>query len=413
MNRYSSSTSSPRRQAAQRRRCWPAASACSASLSQPLARDSGGPRRLLRAVARRWASASCGRPRSSATRPASRCAWAASPEPTFSSCAATRVTSRSNRGDADSVRYFARASTSLVRARYSLLRCARNSRYAAWARSTAVCGCAAASAALAAISSSSAFFVDWPCCWSIFGDRRVRLGQRVAGQPGRQQRDAPVDGEIRHQHVQLLIPRGGFVEIGQGHRDVVERRGNQRPVMDHVTGFQHLAGLGQQTFGGGEIRVRAAGESHRVVGQTSRHQRAAGPEFVTRASQHHDRPACVVQGGGIAAKSQQGEAAPVQHLPGLNAGRQFQSPVERGQPGPGPTGPDQRHGQAGEYIGLAFRDPCLAGRAQRGLEFADPGAHVPPLAQYDTRRLMGHRSLIRARVPRQNQARPGQRITGT
>ena len=115
----------------------------------------------------------------------------------------------------------------------------------------------------------------------------------------------------------------------------------------------------------------------------------------------------------MTAESQQSEAAPVQHPPGLSAGGQFQSLVERVQPGPGPAGPDQRHGQAGEYICLPFRDPCLAGRMQRGPEFTDPGTHIPELAQHDTRRLMGYRSLIGARALRQNHARPRQRIVRT
>ena len=51
VNRCSSSTSSPRRHAVSRCRGLPAASARSASPSQPLARDSAVPRRRLRAAA--------------------------------------------------------------------------------------------------------------------------------------------------------------------------------------------------------------------------------------------------------------------------------------------------------------------------------------------------------------------------
>ena len=42
--------------------------------------------------------------------------------------------------------------------------------------------------------------------------RGIRLGQRVADQPGRQQYGTPVDAEGWRGHVQRPVPGGGIIE---------------------------------------------------------------------------------------------------------------------------------------------------------------------------------------------------------
>ena len=111
VSRCSSRTSSPRLQAASIRSGRPAASARRAAPSQPVTRASAGPRRRVRAAASRWCSASSRRPRSSAIRPASRCACTASLAPLASSRAAARFASVSSLAEAGPAWYRASAST--------------------------------------------------------------------------------------------------------------------------------------------------------------------------------------------------------------------------------------------------------------------------------------------------------------
>src|SRR5579859_3533076 len=147
----------PRPQAASSRRRSPAASARTASASQPCARASAVTRRYrFRAAARRWASASTGRPSAWASCPASSRACAASPEPSRSSTAATCVPWRSSRADGGRLAQRAWSSSRAAWVRHHWRPWAVNSRRAAWARVEARPGSPAASAARALASSSSA-----------------------------------------------------------------------------------------------------------------------------------------------------------------------------------------------------------------------------------------------------------------
>ncbi len=151
-------------------------------------------------------------------------------------------------------------------------------------------------------------------------DRGIGFGQRVVGQPGRQQHHAPVDGEVRHQHVEWFVTGGSFGKIRECCWYVIDGVGNQRQIMHHVDGPEHLAGFGEQSFCRGDIRIRACRKSHCVVHQPAMTHRTCRPHLVTRAPQYCDRAARVVQGLGIPAKGQQRDAAQMQHPPRLSAG---------------------------------------------------------------------------------------------
>ena len=81
--------------------------------------------------------------------------------------------------------------------------------------------------------------------------------------------------------------------------------------------------------------------------------------------------------------------------------------VEGGQPGRRPAREDERHAQAGEYLGLALGRAGAAGLAQRLAQFTDPGLDVAEVAQHDPRGLMSHRGVMRARPSGEHGTRSG------
>ena len=73
--------------------------------------------------------------------------------------------------------------------------------------------------------------------------RRVRLGQRVTGQPGREQDGAPVRAQRRQGHAQRANPVGRLIEEGKRGREVSRSEGHFRAVLHNVGRLEHLVGF--------------------------------------------------------------------------------------------------------------------------------------------------------------------------
>ena len=190
---------SPRSQAASSRRRSPAASARRASASQPWARARAVTRRCrLRAASVRCVSASPGRPSAAASRPTSRRACTASLEPSRSRSAATWAAWRSSRADGGRLAQRACNNSRLACAPHQCRPWAVNMGRATCARVAARPGSPAASAALAALSSNSAFLMAWP-------PLRGKLSAGPGARPGRHQ---PVGGRDHPQEPPAAELRG-------------------------------------------------------------------------------------------------------------------------------------------------------------------------------------------------------------
>ena len=236
-------------------------------------------------------------------------------------------------------------------------------------------------------------------------DRRVRLGQRVAGQPGRQQHGAPVDAEGWYRHTERPVAGRGHIKAGKGGRQVSQREGSHRAIVHHVDRFQLLAGFGEQALGGREISVGAARRPQRHVNQRPGAQAREQSTPVARAPQHDDRLTKIVQGRRVPAEGPQRNAAAVQHpaqsaapLDSCKARSNAARPVRR------PAREDECYSQAGQHLSFAFRRAGPACQAQRVTQLAKACVDITELAQHDSRGLMSHRGLIRARPPLQNRA---------
>ena len=211
----SSRASSPRAQAATVARALPRASACSARASQATLRVSGGPRRRDLAARSRCWSASARRPRLSASRPASRCAWIASSARAASMRAAICSAYRSRLADARRPR----TGPGRGRGRRAPPRRSAPAPGTAGAPDAPVpsrsAGSPAARAAVAAAKSSSAFLYAFPPRGGIRLSAVSRLPRRFFGEPGGQQRRAAVDGEVGVGLAERVVPIPGLVEVGK------------------------------------------------------------------------------------------------------------------------------------------------------------------------------------------------------
>ena len=194
----------------------PAASARSASLSQPLARDSAGPRRRS-ALPRGnddWRHHAGPDPRPPA--PPAGARGPLSAEPTCSRPAAAPALPHGAAGPTPGPPHIAPR-----RARPRREPSTRRSdgtgdrRWAASAQSRAASGCPAASAQLAGHQQQFSLLRGPSADPLHFTDRGVCLGQRIVGQPGRQQHGAAVDADGHHRHAKRPDARRSLIEQGQ------------------------------------------------------------------------------------------------------------------------------------------------------------------------------------------------------
>ncbi len=87
--------------------------------------------------------------------------------------------------------------------------------------------------------------------------RHLRLGERVAGQPGREQHGTPVEAEGGHEHAKRSVPCACLIEPGKRRREVTGPEGDQCAVLHRIDLFKLLAGLREQVAGSHEIGIGA------------------------------------------------------------------------------------------------------------------------------------------------------------
>ena len=159
-------------------------------------------------------------------------------------------------------------------------------------------------------------------------NRRIRLGQRLASQPGGQQCIAAVEAENERRNIQRAVTGGGLVKERKRCRKITRSGGGNATVEHRMDRFQFLAGFGEQPL--------QRQQSQHPRGQVSR--RRGTP---VRGLPAHEPPrpnrqraaGCRSHGGsppGLhrSAKRPQHKAAPVENTPFKDAAGQLYSPVK-------------------------------------------------------------------------------------
>ncbi len=239
-------------------------------------------------------------------------------------------------------------------------------------------------------------------------DRRVRLGQRLRGQPGRPQHLAAADAQHERRGAQRGVPLGGLVEEPQRRRDVTGAERGQRPPLDHVRLVMVLAGRPPQLLGRREVRLRPVHRAHRQVHGGPQGQRPRHPDHVPRLPQHRDRPADVVQRLAVTAQHPERVRPAVQH-PGPGVRRAAaHPPLERGQPLPGPPRVHQGHPERGQHVGLPVGRTRPRRQVPGAPQMAQRQAQVTEVPLPDAYHLMGHRRVLRGRTGLEEPLRPAE-----
>lgn len=225
-------------------------------------------------------------------------------------------------------------------------------------------------------------------------NRCVRLGERVAEQPGREQHRAAVGAQGRQRHAERPEPRGRLVEKCEGGGKVPGPERDERPVQHRVDRFELLTGLREQSPGGHEIGVCPVGEPERHVDKAPDVQRPGRPQRVARAAEHGHGAAQVLKCRRITADRPQRATAQEAHPRRWHAARSLDRSFEGGQPVRRAARVDERHSQAGQYVGLAVGGTASPRVLKRAAHFAYRRRDIAEVTHDDPGGLMGNRGLI-------------------
>ena len=228
----------------------------------------------------------------------------------------------------------------------------------------------------------------------------VGLGERLTGQPSRQQCATSADTEKRRWHAQSPVADGNLVKEGKRCRQV-SRSPSGNPAVEHrVDRFLFLTSLGEQTSRGRKVSIRTVWRPYGEVNEPTPFQSTSRPDSVVGTLQHADRLAEVIKCLGIPAECPPANPPPVEHAPLQHAIGHLDGSVKGGIPACSPARVNQGQAQRPQHISFAIRRSDPAGQTQRGPQLTYPGIDIADVTQDDPGRLVCYQRLVLARMPR-------------